>query len=71
LASSQSWLPLLRPSIPIGWHLRLLREIFMQQTEAQPIGMLGQSSGNHDWLLSACVSCGFRLRNARNESDCV
>ena len=34
----------------------------------QPIGMLGRSSGNHDWLLanaSACVSCGFRLRNAR------
>ena len=31
----------------------------------QPIGMLGRSSGNHDWLLvnaSACVSCGFRLR---------
>jgi len=28
LASSQSWLPLLRPSIPIGWRLRLLREIF-------------------------------------------
>ena len=26
LASSQSWLPLLRPSIPIGWCLRLLRE---------------------------------------------
>jgi len=25
LASSQSWLPLLRPSIPIGWRLRLLR----------------------------------------------
>jgi len=25
-ASSQSWLPLLRPSIPIGWRLRLLRE---------------------------------------------
>jgi len=23
LASSQSWLPLLRPSIPIGWQLRL------------------------------------------------
>jgi len=57
LASSQTWLPLLRPSIPIGWRLRLLRE-----------------SGNHDWLLanaSACVSCGFRLRNARNASDCV
>jgi len=28
LASSQSWLPLLRPSIPIGWRLRLLRENF-------------------------------------------
>ena len=26
LASSQSWLPLLQPSIPIGWRLRLLRE---------------------------------------------
>ena len=28
-----------------------------------------RSSGNHDWLLanaSACVSCSFRLRNARN-----
>jgi len=24
LESSQSWLPLLRPSIPIGWRLRLL-----------------------------------------------
>jgi len=47
-------LPLLRPSIPIGWRLRLLRENF-----SQPIGMLGRSSGNHDWLLanaSACVS---------------
>ena len=30
LASSQSWLPLLRPSIPIGWRLRLLRENFTQ-----------------------------------------
>jgi len=40
----------------------------------QPIGMLGRISGNHDWLFanaSACVSCGFRLRNARNASDCV
>jgi len=40
----------------------------------KPIGMLGRSSGNHDWLLvnaSACVSLGFRLRNARNASDCV
>ena len=31
LASSQSWLPLLRPRIPIGWRLR----------KRQPIGMLG------------------------------
>jgi len=40
----------------------------------QPIGMLGRSSGNYDWLLanaSACVSGDFRLRNARNASDCV
>jgi len=29
LASSQSWLPLLRPSIPISWRLRLLRENFI------------------------------------------
>ena len=39
----------------------------------QPIGMLGRSSGNHNWLLanaSACVSWGFRLHNARNASDC-
>jgi len=34
LASSQSWLPQLRPSIPIGWCLRLLRENFTQQTQA-------------------------------------
>jgi len=27
-------LPLLRLSIPIGWRLRLLREIFTQQTQA-------------------------------------
>jgi len=33
LASSQSWLPLLRPSISIGWRLRLLRENFTQQTQ--------------------------------------
>jgi len=34
LASSQSWLPLLRLSIPIGWRLHLLREIFTQETQA-------------------------------------
>jgi len=37
----------------------------------QPIGMLGRGSGNHEWLLSnasACVSCGFRLRNARTQA---
>jgi len=31
LASSQSWLPPLRPSIPIGWRLRLLRGNFTTQ----------------------------------------
>jgi len=30
LASRQSWLPLLRPSIPIGWRLRLLRESMLR-----------------------------------------
>ena len=42
-----------------------------KKRKRQPIGMLGRSSGNHDWLLanaSAYVSCGFRLHNA---SDCV
>jgi len=34
LASSQSWLLLLRPSISIGWRLRLLCENFTQQTQA-------------------------------------
>ena len=47
------------------------------KASAQPIGMLGRSTGNHAWLLanaSTCVSYGFRLRNARNArnaSDCV
>ena len=63
--------------------LRALRKRKPQETQAlalarnkrkrQPIGMLGRSSDNHDWLLAnaiACVSCGFRLRNARNASDC-
>ena len=34
LASSQPWLPLLRPSIPIGWRLRLLRENATHATQA-------------------------------------
>jgi len=52
--------------------LRCVRcvKISRNKRKRQPIGMLGRSSGNHDWLLlanaSACVSCGFRLRNARN-----
>ena len=49
-------------------------KISRKKRKRQPIGMLGRSSGNHDRLLanaSACVSCGFRLRNARNASDCV
>ena len=60
--------------------LRCVRCVKISQhnkRKRQPIGMLGRSSGNHDWLLanaSACVSCGFCLRNARNAynaSDCV
>ena len=35
LASSQSWLPLFRPSIPIGWRLRLLREIFNRNVRSK------------------------------------
>jgi len=34
LASSQSRLPLLRPSIPIGWRLRLLRELLLANASA-------------------------------------
>jgi len=64
--------------------LRALRKRKPQETQAlaisrnkrkhRPIGMLGRSSGNNDWLLAnagACVSCGFRLRNGRNASDCI
>ena len=45
LASSQPWLPLLRPSIPIGWRLRLLREIlrfsFTQRTQRKRLRLNG------------------------------
>ena len=41
LASSQSWLPLLRPSIPIGWRLRLLRENFTQRTQRKRLRLNG------------------------------
>jgi len=63
--------------------LRALRKrklLLRNKIKRQPIGMLGRSSGNRDWLLanaSVCVSCSFcsfRLRNAhnaRNASDCV
>ena len=63
--------------------LRALRKRKPQETQAlasrnkrkrQPIGMLGRSSGNHDWLLanaSACVSCGLCLHNARKANGCV
>ena len=55
-------------------HSNNINKISRNKRKRQPIGMLGRSSGNHDWLLAnarACVSCGFRLRNARNDSDCV
>jgi len=41
LASSQSWLPLLRPSIPVGWRLRLLREIRTQRTQRKRLRLNG------------------------------
>jgi len=44
-------------------------KISCNKRKRQQIGMLGRSSGNHDWLLanaSACVSCDFRLRIQRN-----
>jgi len=52
LASSQSWLQLLRPSIPIGRRLRLLREIFTQQTQA-PANRNARSKQLQPWL-AAC-----------------
>ena len=45
--------------------LRVLRALVNEnrkKRKPQPIGMLGRSSSNHDWLLanaSACVFCGF------------
>ena len=60
LASSQSWFPLLRPSIPIGWLLRLLREnfaVFVYATHATQAIAFGwkpgltpvQSLGPRNW----------------------
>jgi len=40
LASSQSWLPLLRPSIPTGWRLRLLREAVATMIGCLPTQLL-------------------------------
>jgi len=45
-ANSQSWLPLLQPSIAIGWRLRLFVKFSSNKRKRQPIGMLGRSSGN-------------------------
>ena len=59
--------------LPPGFHSNAIA-CARNKRKRQPIGMLGRSSSKHDWLLanaSACVSCGFRLRNARNASDCV
>jgi len=54
LASSQLWLLLLRPSIPIGWRLRLL--FSRNKRNRQPIEMLGRSSGNHGCLLTQALA---------------
>ena len=61
LASSQSWLPLLRPSIPIGWRLRLLREIAFSlemihvNKAKQSIKLIKSSTIKYD--VYACVYC--------------
>ena len=52
LASSQSWLPLLRPSIPIGWRLRLLREN-TQRTQRKRLRL----NGNRGFIHS--ISCRY------------
>jgi len=59
LASSQSWLPLFRPSIPIGWRLRLLRETqslaflrfsFTQRTQRKRLRLNGNRALDVDFL---------------------
>jgi len=61
LASSQSSLPLLRPSIPIGWSLRFLRENFTQQTQALALA----SSQSSLPLLRPSIPIGWSLRLLR------
>jgi len=41
LESSQSWLPLLRPSIPVGSRLRLLHEKRTQRTQRKRLRLNG------------------------------
>jgi len=53
LASSQSRLPLLRPSIPIGWRLRLLREISF--THASQAIAFEWKSGLSQQSLEPCI----------------
>ena len=59
--SSQSWLPLLRPSIPIGWRLRLLRENSTQAIafEWKPGLRKGDEWNTASWLVSTaqCFLC--------------
>jgi len=57
LASSQSWLPLLRPSIPIGWRLRLFGENFTQRTKRKRLRL----NGNRALDQSGAVQIGSAL----------
>ena len=59
LANSQLWLLLLRPSIAIGWRLRLLRENFTQQTQA-PANRNARLKQWQPWL-AACLRKRLRL----------
>jgi len=58
LASSQSWLPLLRQRIPIGWRLlherkrlRFLRFSFMQRTKRKRLRLNGNRASGSTELL--------------------
>ena len=68
LASSQSWLPLLRPSIPIGWRLRLLREIFLNGNRALHCDASSRSTSN-ELRGSSSTTCCMDDRKSLDRTD--
>jgi len=69
LASSQSWSPLLRPNIPIGWRLRLLRENFTQQTQEKIAA--GSNSSLGPIPREEFLSCGSRQHYSMEVGACI